>query len=81
MIEVITQNGSCETSKAPIVHPEWNAWMEASAYTREDARKELGLANGTFYRRIAKEPTHIDRLAMRALWEGFEPITAWESAK
>lgn len=55
------------------VHPEWAAWIEASAYTHADARRELGLANGTFYRRIAREPTLIDRLAMRALYEGLEP--------
>lgn len=55
------------------VHPEWAAWIEASAYTHADARRELGLANGTFYRRIAKAPTLIDRLAMRSLYEGLEP--------
>ena len=55
------------------VHPEWAAWIEASAYTHAVARQELGLANGTFYRRIAREPTLIDRLAMRALYEGLEP--------
>lgn len=59
----------------PEVHPEWAAWMEASAYTHAVARQELGLANGTFYRRIAKEPTLIDRLALRALYEGLEPFT------
>jgi hypothetical protein len=56
------------------VHPEWQKWMDDSEYSREDARKELGLANGTFYRRIAKEPTLIDRLAMRSLYEGLEPF-------
>lgn len=55
------------------VHPEWAEWIEASAYTHAVARKELGLSNGTYYRRIAKEPTLIDRLAMRALYEGVEP--------
>ena len=58
------------------VHPEWAAWIEASAYTHAVARQELGLANGTFYRRIAREPTLIDRLAMRALYEGLEPYGA-----
>jgi hypothetical protein len=61
------------------VHPEWAAWIEASAYTHAVARSELGLANGTFYRRIAREPTLIDRLAMRALYEGLEPYGAGES--
>ena len=55
------------------VHPEWAAWFEASAYTHADARRELGLTNGTFYRRIAKAPTLIDRLAMRSLYEGLLP--------
>lgn len=55
------------------VHPKWAAWIEASAYTHAVARQELGLANGTFYRRISREPTLIDRLAMRALYEGLEP--------
>lgn len=58
-----------------MTHPDWKAWMEASVYRPEQARRELGLANGTFYRRISKEPTHIDRLAMRALYEGLEPFT------
>lgn len=61
------------------VHPEWAAWIEASAYTHAVARQELGLANGTFYRRIAREPTLIDRLAMRALYEGLEPYGAGDS--
>jgi len=60
------------------VHPEWAAWIEASAYTHAVARSELGLANGTFYRRIAREPTLIDRIAMRALYEGLEPYGAGE---
>lgn len=55
------------------VHPEWSAWFEASAYSHANARRELGLPNGTFYRRIAKAPTLIDRLAMRSLYEGLEP--------
>lgn len=55
------------------VHPEWARWMAESAYTHADARRELGLPNGTFYRRIAKEPTLIDRLAMRSLYEGLLP--------
>jgi hypothetical protein len=57
----------------PVIHPDWQRWMDDSAYRRCDARKELGLPNGTFYRRIAKEPTLIDRLAMRSLYEGLEP--------
>lgn len=56
-----------------IVHPDWQQWMDASAYTHADARRELGLANGTFYRRIARAPTLVDRLAMRSLYEGLEP--------
>lgn len=55
------------------IHPDWQRWMDACVYTHIEARKELGLANGTFYRRIAKAPTLIDRLAMRALYEGLEP--------
>lgn len=61
--------------RVSMTHPEWRAWMEASAYRPEQARRELGLANGTFYRRITKAPTHIDRLAMRALYEGLKPFT------
>lgn len=48
--------------------------MDASAFTHAEARKELGLANGTFYRRIAKAPSRIEQLAMRASFEGLEPI-------
>lgn len=73
MIE-LKQIGRCTRDLAQ-VHPDWQHWMDASAYSREEARKELNLANGTFFRRIAKEPTHIDRLAMRALYEGLEPFT------
>ena len=75
MIELIQQTGKTSDAKLPSVHPEWAAWVEAGAYTHAVAREELQLANGTFYRRIAKEPTHIDRLAMRALYEGLEPFT------
>ena len=57
-----------------IVHPEWEHWMAESVYTHAQARQELGLPNGTFYRRIAKAPTLIDRLAMRSLYEGLEPF-------
>ena len=73
MIEIIKQSGTRKNSDSPTVHPEWQAWLEASAYQHEYARCELGLAHGTFYRRIAKAPTMIDRLAMRALYEGLEP--------
>lgn len=74
MIDHDSHNGTPETGAHPI-HPEWAAWIEASAYTMADARKELGLPNGTFYRRISKEPTMVDRLAMRALYEGLEPFS------
>lgn len=73
MIEVITPPAPKVRRD---VHPEWAAWFEASAYTHADARRELGLPNGTFYRRIAKAPTLIDRLAMRSLYEGLEPYGA-----
>lgn len=81
MIEITAQTGkksgadsrSVEFGAKP-THPEWAAWIEGSAYTYADARRELGLANGTFYRRIAKAPTVIDRLAMRALYEGLAPF-------
>ena len=56
------------------IHPEWAHWMDESAYTHEDARQELQLPKSTFYRRISKEPTHIDRLAMSSLYEGLEPF-------
>lgn len=75
MIEVTTQNGKSSKDDSHNVHPDWQAWIDASAYTMADARRELGLPNGTFYRRIAKEPTVIDRLAMRALYEGLEPFS------
>ncbi len=80
MIEVLQQSGKRDEKVSHFVHPEWAAWIEASAYTHADARRELGLANGTFYRRIAKAPTHIDRLAMRALYEGLEPFNEKEIA-
>lgn len=70
MIEVITPPAPKVRRE---VHPKWAAWIEASAYTHAVARQELGLANGTFYRRIARAPTLVDRLAMRALYEGLEP--------
>lgn len=73
MIEVV-QNGKVKRTSAPIVHPEWKRWMDESVYTHADARRELGLANGTFYRRICKSPSLVDRLAMRALFEGLEPF-------
>ena len=80
MIELIQQTGKQETKVSHSVHPEWQAWMDASAYTCTDARAELGLANGTFYRRIAKAPTLLDRLAMGALYEGLEPFNEKEKA-
>ena len=70
MIEVIQPKRNTKHE----VHPEWEHWMTESTYTHRQAREELGLTNGAFYRRIAKEPTHIDRLAMRALFEGLEPF-------
>lgn len=73
MIENV-QSGKKDREKIPIVHPEWQHWMDESVYSHAQAREELGLANGTFYRRIAKEPSHMDRLAMRALFEGLEPF-------
>jgi hypothetical protein len=63
-------------TKTHETHAEWHAWFEASAYTPEIARKELGLANGTFYRRIKSAPDAVTRLAMAALYEGIEP---WRS--
>jgi hypothetical protein len=74
MIELTKQSGSPRRVETPAVHPDWQAWIDASAYQHADARRELGLANGTFYRRIAKAPTLIDQLAMRALYEGLEPF-------
>jgi hypothetical protein len=56
------------------VHPEWQHWIDESAYTLPVARKELGLPRNTFYRRIAKAPTLLDKLAMRTLYEGLEPF-------
>jgi hypothetical protein len=73
MIKII-QSGKSTERKIPIVHAEWQHWMDESVYTHAQARQELGLANGTFYRRIAKAPSQIDRLAMRALFEGLEPF-------
>lgn len=70
----ISQNGKGKDKKTPIVHPDWQHWMTESTYTHAQAREELGLPNGTFYRRIAKAPSQIDRLAMRALFEGLEPF-------
>jgi len=73
MITII-QSGKKKSAKTPTVHAEWQHWMDESVYSHAQAREELGLANGTFYRRIAKEPTRVDRLAMRALFEGLEPF-------
>lgn len=61
-------------------HREWKSWMELCCYTRKEARAELGLAVATFYRRIAKAPTLIDKLAMRALYEGLAPFTAEDAS-
>jgi hypothetical protein len=47
--------------------------MSESAYTPEQARRELGMANGTFYRQIQQEPDPVMRLAMAALYEGLTP--------
>lgn len=79
MIELI-QSGKKIEAHTPIVHAEWAAWMNASVYTHAMARAELGLAVATFYRRIAKAPTLIDKLAMRALYEGLAPFTAEDKA-
>lgn len=76
MIEIIEPSSRTGNRKQD-AHPQWEAWFEASAYTPEVARKELGMANGTFYRRIKSAPDMITRLAMAALYEGLEP---WESA-
>ncbi len=76
MIEVISQSGKRKRDFQHEVHPDWETWMDESVYTHADAKRELGLANGTFYRRIAKAPTLIDKLAMRALYEGLEPYQA-----
>jgi hypothetical protein len=74
MIKLIAQSGKRNEEIVRFVHPEWQTWMDASAYTHAEAKRELDLANGTFYRRIAKEPTNTDRLAMSALYEGLEPF-------
>jgi hypothetical protein len=73
MIELV-QIGKKREPKTPVVHPDWQRWMDESVYTHADAKRELGLANGTFYRRISKAPSLIDQLAMRALYEGLEPF-------
>lgn len=80
MIELIKQSGKVAREIERLVHPDWQAWMDASVYTHADAKRELGLPNGTFYRRMAKAPTLIDQLAMRALYEGLDPFTAQEQA-
>lgn len=71
MIELIYPSRSGKEKRR--AHPEWEAWMDACAYTHEEARRELGLANGTFYRQIKNPPDTVTRLAMAALWEGLEP--------
>jgi hypothetical protein len=70
----LVQVATSREKKSHFVHPDWQHWMDESVYTHADARRELGLANGTFYRRIAKAPSLIDRLAMRSLYEGLEPF-------
>jgi hypothetical protein len=80
MVELTAQSGKNSEAKVHFVHPDWQTWMDASVYSHAEARKELDLANGTFYRRIAKPPTLIDRLAMRALYEGLEPFDAMTEA-
>lgn len=74
MIEII-QPSSRTGKRKQEAHPDWEAWFQASAYTPEIARKELGLANGTFYRRIKSPPDSVTRLAMAALYEGLEPFS------
>lgn len=76
MIEIIEPSSRTGKRKQD-AHPEWEAWFEASAYTPEVAHKELGMANGTFYRRIKSAPDTVTRLAMAALYEGLEP---WEAS-
>lgn len=71
-----SQDGNRDRRLTALVHPDWQRWFEASCYRREEARVELGWANGTFYRRIAKAPTLADRLAMAALFEGLPAWTA-----
>jgi hypothetical protein len=74
MIEVITPSSRIGNRKQD-AHPEWESWFQASAYTPEVARAELGMANGTFYRRIKAAPDQVTKLAMAALYEGLEPWT------
>lgn len=76
MIELIAPKISHSGKTKTYIHPDWQAWFDASAYSHEDARKELGLANGTFYRQIKKSPGPLARLAMRALYEGLDPWVA-----
>jgi hypothetical protein len=73
VIEVTTPTVGTKTHETHETHADWHAWFDASAYTPELARKELGLANGTFYRRIKSAPDALTRLAMAALYEGLEP--------
>jgi hypothetical protein len=61
-----------ERQRNDLIDPEWRAWLEQCAYSNEVARKELGLANGTFYRRIKSAPDVLTRLAMAALYEGLD---------
>jgi hypothetical protein len=70
MIEVIP---SRKGNKKSETHPEWSGWMTACAYRSEEARRELGLPNGTFYRQIQHPPDTVTRLAMAALYEGLMP--------
>jgi hypothetical protein len=70
MIEIIPSRKGNKKSK---IHPDWSGWMEACAYRSEEARRELGMANGTFYRQIQREPDLVTRLAMAALYEALTP--------
>lgn len=72
MITVTTPGVSRHGKRKQKAHPDWEQWMEACAYTPEQARKELGLANGTFYRQVKCPPDAVMRLAMAACWEGLE---------
>jgi hypothetical protein len=74
MIEVIKPTSHTGNKKEQ-THAEWESWFNASAYTPELARAELGMANGTFYRRIKAAPDQVTKLAMAALYEGLEPWT------
>ena len=69
MTITVSQSGNRKSAPTPF-HPDWQAWIDASAYSHAEAMRELGLSNGTFYRRMKNAPTRVDRLAMSALYEG-----------